>query len=171
MSEFKGIKRGLDWFDRFQAEASVVAQRVAASAGKAAGNKYEPKDALADWMFFVDRSWLCWMPEPESTGAPEIFLSYSKSTGGGKKVAGQTTLRTSAPPGDPQLAADPEEEPSALSASTPKKILKAKFEVFRIGPQLVVRADLKDELQAKYLGRIEIVAGELAAILILDVTA
>lgn len=158
----KELEKALAWFDRLQADANEIAARVSKISAQVSANNYEPKEALADWMFFVGKGWLCWLPEPAPTGVPEVYITYSDSIDDIKHAVGLRRLRASAPAGNPALMGD-------LQGPGGKSILASKIELLRIsqGTELLVTAiGLKGQAQVDYRGTVQVGGVDVATILI-----
>lgn len=161
----KELEKALGWFDRLQADASEIAARVSKISARVAANSYEPKEALADWIFFVQKGWLGWLPEPSPTDLPHVVITYSDAIDDAKDAVGLRRLRATAPSGNPVLAGD-------LQGPGGATIRAAKIRLLRVSQEtelLVTAAGLKGQAQVDYEGSVQ-VRGEDVAKLTIKVT-
>lgn len=158
----KELEKALGWFDRLQSDASEVAARVSKISAQVSANTYDPKEALADWVFFVSKGCLSWLPDPAPTDLPRVVITYSDSIDDSKDAVGLRRLRATAPLGTPVLAG-PLQGPG--SATIPvSKIVVARITQ---GTELLVTAKtLKGQTQGDYLGKVQVGTQDLATVLI-----
>jgi hypothetical protein len=158
----KELEKALGWFDRFQADASEIAARVSKISAQVSANTYDPKEALGDWVFFVAKGWLSWLPEPTFPDLPNVFIKYSKSIDGAKDAVGFRRLRATAPAGAPTVPAAPQ---GPGGATIPiGNVVPARFN--QDTDLLVTAKSLSGQVQGDYTGKVQVTGVDVATLLI-----